>query len=76
MATDHKFLNSSTSFPGKQYMLTTNLQAFGHKVDLLCVLQTGGKISDEDAYAEIRALWKELKDANGSLLEKPLESEA
>jgi hypothetical protein len=42
-------------------MLTTNLQAFGHKVDLLCVLQTGGKISDEDAYAEIRALWKELK---------------
>jgi hypothetical protein len=76
MTVNHGFLNPLTSFPGKQYMLTTNLQSFGHKVDLLCVLQTGGKISAEDAYAEIRALWKELKDANGSLPEKPLESEA
>ncbi len=76
MTIDHEFLNPLTSSPGKQYMFTTNLQVFGQKVDLLCALQTGGKISDEDAYAEIRALWKELKYVNSDLLEKPLESEA
>jgi hypothetical protein len=76
MAIDPEFLNPSTSLPETQYMLTTNLQAFGHKVDLLCLLQTRGKISDEDAYAEIRALWKELKYVNSDLLEKPLELEA
>lgn len=59
-----------------QYMFKANLQEFGNKVDLLCALQTGGKISAEDAYAEIRKLWKELKYVNSDLLEKPLESEA
>jgi hypothetical protein len=76
MTINHGSLNSSTSFPGKPYIFTTNLQAFGHKVDLLCALQTGGKISAEDAYAEIRKLWKELKYVNSDLLEKPPESEA
>jgi hypothetical protein len=76
MTINHGFLNPLTSFPEKQYIFTTNLQAFGQKVELLCALQTGGKISAEDAYAEIRALWKELKYANGNLLEKPLESGA
>jgi hypothetical protein len=71
MTINHGFLNPLTSFPEKQYIFTTNLQAFGQKVELLCALQTGGKIS-----AEIRALWKELKYANGNLLEKPLESGA
>jgi transcriptional regulator with AAA-type ATPase domain len=73
-------LNPLSPFPGKpmllQYMFKTNLQEFGNKVDLLCALQTGGKISAEDAYAEIRKLWKELKYVNNDLLEKPLESEA
>jgi transcriptional regulator with AAA-type ATPase domain len=59
-----------------QYMFKTNLQEFGNKVDLLCALQTGGKISAEDAYAEIRKLWKELKYVNSDLPEQPLELEA
>ena len=80
MTINHGVLNPLSSFPGKpmllQYMFKTNLQEFGNKVDLLCALQTGGKLSTEDAYAEIRKLWKELKYVNSSLLEEPLESEA
>jgi transcriptional regulator with AAA-type ATPase domain len=79
MTINHGFLNSLSSFPGKpilfQYLFKANLQEFANKVDLLCSLQTGGKLSAEDAYAEIRKLWKELKYVNSSLLEKPLESE-
>jgi transcriptional regulator with AAA-type ATPase domain len=80
MTIQNGFPNPLFLFPGKpmllQYMFKANLQEFGNKVDLLCALQTGGKISAEDAYAEIRKLWKELKYVNSDLLEKPLESEA
>jgi len=32
-------------------------------------LQSNGKVSQEQAYAEIRKLWKHLKDSRGNLLE-------
>jgi transcriptional regulator with AAA-type ATPase domain len=73
-------LNPLDSFPEKpklvHHLVKSNLQEFANKVDLLCALETGGKISAEDAYAEIRNLWKELNNLNSSLLKKPLESEA
>jgi hypothetical protein len=67
-----QFLNPLASYQGEpslaQYMFNANLQEFANKVDLLCALQTGDKLSAEDAYAEIRALWKELKLSNKNLL--------
>lgn len=79
MTINNGIINPLSSFPGKptlfQYMFKANLQEFGNKVDLLCALQTEEKISAEDAYAEIRKLWKELKSVNSDLLEEPLEFE-
>jgi len=49
-------------------MFHQNLESFAERVGLLVGLQSNGKVSQEQAYAEIRKLWKELKDSRGSLL--------
>ena len=75
-----EFLNPLASYQGEpslaQYMFNANLQEFANKVDLLCALQTGDKLSAEDAYAEIRKLWKELKLSKKNLLAEPPELES
>lgn len=45
-----------------------NLEAFAERVGLVVGLQSNGKISQEQAYTEIRKIWKELKESKGSLL--------
>jgi len=45
-----------------------NLEAFAERVGLVVGLQSNGKISQEQAYTEIRKIWKELKDSKGTLL--------
>lgn len=45
-----------------------NLESFADGVGLVVGLQANGKLSQEQAYAEIRRLWKELKGSKGSLL--------
>jgi len=37
-------------------------------------LQSNGKVSQEQAYAEIRRIWKDLKDSKETLLNLPKES--
>lgn len=75
MTIKDQFLNPLASYQGEptlaQYMFNANLQEFANKVDLLCALQTGGKISADDAYDEIRKLWKELKLSKQNLIEEP-----
>ncbi|MEM6399122.1 MAG: hypothetical protein AAF757_02660 [Cyanobacteria bacterium P01_D01_bin.116] len=44
-----------------------NLQEFAQKVSLICNLETGGKITTAEAYEEIKALWKELKQSKKGL---------
>jgi transcriptional regulator with AAA-type ATPase domain len=77
MNIEDEFLNPLALYQGEtslaQYMFNANLQEFANKVDLLCALQTGNKISAEDAYAEIRKLWKELKLSKKNLLGEPTE---
>ena len=46
-----------------------NLESFAERVGLIVGLQSNGKISQEQAYAEIRKLWKSLRASKGSLLE-------
>jgi hypothetical protein len=41
-----------------------NLETFAERVGLVVGLQGNGKISQEQAYAEIRKIWKELKENN------------
>lgn len=48
-------------------VFNANLQEFAQKVSFICNLETGGKISSEDAYDQIKALWKQLKKSKKQL---------
>jgi len=48
-------------------VFNANLQEFAQKVNLVCNLETGGKITTVEAYEEIKALWKELKKSKKNL---------
>jgi hypothetical protein len=59
------------SFTVEHLAFNANLQEFAQRVSLICALETGGKISTEEAYEQIRALWHSLKKAKGNLLDEP-----
>ena len=42
-------------------IFNANLQEFAQKVSYVCNLETNGKMSPEEAYERIKALWKQLK---------------
>ncbi|WP_231605231.1 hypothetical protein [Synechococcus sp. CBW1006] len=46
-----------------------NLESFAERVGLIVGLQANGKISQEQAYAEIRAIWKDLRYSKDALLD-------
>jgi hypothetical protein len=48
-----------------------NLEQFADRIGLIVGLQGNGKISQEEAYAEIKKIWKSLKDSKGQLLSQP-----
>ncbi len=48
-------------------VFNANLQEFAQRISFICGLETSGKISPEDAYEQIKALWKQLKRAKKEL---------
>lgn len=48
-------------------VFNANLQEFAQRVNYICNLETGGKISTEEAYQNIKQLWKELKSSRQGL---------
>ncbi|MCC5637369.1 hypothetical protein LC593_16170 [Nostoc sp. CHAB 5844] len=58
-------------------VFNANLQEFAQKVSYVCNLETGGKIPPEDAYEQIKALWKQLKQSKKQLQigENPFKNE-
>ncbi|MBD1912649.1 MULTISPECIES: hypothetical protein [unclassified Leptolyngbya] len=48
-----------------------NLQEFAQRVGFVCNLETGGKLSPEQAYEEIRTLWDRLRESKKNLLDHP-----
>ncbi|MEB3242986.1 MAG: hypothetical protein VKO44_05055 [Cyanobacteriota bacterium] len=46
-----------------------NLESFADRVGLIVGLQGNGKISQEDAYAQIKQIWKELKQSKDALID-------
>ncbi|MEO0755529.1 MAG: hypothetical protein AAFY78_01500 [Cyanobacteria bacterium J06648_16] len=58
------------AFTPEQLAFNANLQEFASRVSLICNLETGGKISSQDAYDQIKALWKELKVSKKNLLKE------
>ncbi|NJK64156.1 MAG: hypothetical protein HC921_17035 [Synechococcaceae cyanobacterium SM2_3_1] len=69
------FLNPHSSYSGKavpaQIVFNANLQEFSNRVDMICALETGGKIEPMEAYRQIKALWKELKASKKEILDNP-----
>ena len=51
----------------KNLVFNSNLQEFAQKISYICNLETGGKIPPEQAYKEIKSLWKELKRSKKEL---------
>ena len=54
-------------FKPEKLAFNANLQEFAQKVGYVCSLETGGKISSEEAYQKIKELWKMLKSSKKSL---------
>ncbi|PSO96335.1 MAG: hypothetical protein BRC48_06910 [Cyanobacteria bacterium QS_9_48_30] len=48
-------------------VFNANLQQFAQRASYICNLETGGKISTEEAYQQIKSLWKELKHSREQL---------
>jgi hypothetical protein len=46
-----------------------NLETFAERVGLIVGLQANGKISQEDAYAKIKQIWKDLKQSKDLLID-------
>lgn len=51
----------------KNIVFNANLQEFSQKVSYICNLETGGKLNTEEAYQQIKELWKELKSSHQGL---------
>lgn len=54
-------------FKPENVVFNSNLQEFAQKVNYICNLETGGKLTSEEAYEEIKSLWKDLKKSKKNL---------
>lgn len=58
-------------------VFNANLQEFAQKISYICNLETGGKLPPEEAYKQIKSLWKDLKSSKKQLRigEHPFETD-
>ncbi|MBD2676658.1 MULTISPECIES: hypothetical protein [Nostoc] len=54
-------------FEPENLVFNANLQEFAQKITYITCLQTGGKLSTEEAYEQIKVLWKQLKHSKKEL---------
>ncbi|MCS7225809.1 MAG: hypothetical protein NZ821_02315 [Gloeomargarita sp. SKYB31] len=61
------FIYARSSYHGEftpqRFLFNANLQEFAQRVSIICGLETGGKITSEEAYREIKRLWQSLKES-------------
>lgn len=55
----------------QRLMFHRNLETFAEQVELIVGLQSNGKLSQEQAYAQISALWKQLRRSKDALIDGP-----
>jgi len=55
------------SFKPENLVFNANLQEFSQRVSYITNLETNGKMTPEESYREIKALWKSLKQSKKSL---------
>ena len=51
----------------ENFLFNANLQEFSQRVSFIANLETGGKLSPEESYAQVKALWKQLKKSKKQL---------
>lgn len=58
-------------------VFNANLQEFAQRVNFICNLETAGKLPPEEAYGQIKNLWKQLKRSKKELAigENPFQDE-
>ena len=66
-------LEAHSSYRGDDWTPTSlifhqNLESFAERVGLIVALQSNGKLSQEQAYAQIRKIWKKLSSSKKNLL--------
>lgn len=70
----NEFLNPYHRFRGnftpENLVLDANLQEFQNKVSLIVNLEIGGKLEPQEAYKQIKRLWKQLKASKKNLIDK------
>lgn len=66
-----EFLNPRSRYYGDftptNLILNANLQEFSNQISILCALETGGKLSSDEAYKQIKRKFKQLKQSRKSL---------
>ncbi|HEY9674151.1 MAG TPA: hypothetical protein V6D11_22115 [Waterburya sp.] len=76
MVHSHELNKTSFIYPRGRYygqvkpenlVFNANLQEFTQRVNFICNLETNGKLSPEEAYNQIKNLWKQLKSAKKQL---------
>ncbi len=71
MTDPKEFLYPRGRYHGKfkpEYLaFDANLQEFAQRISYICALQTNGKLSAEEAYQQIKSLWKQLKSSKKQL---------
>ena len=52
-----------SEFKPEYLVFDANLQEFAQRISYICALQTNGKLFAEEAYQQIKNLWKQLKSS-------------
>jgi hypothetical protein len=67
-----KFFNPNFRFRGEftpqNLAFDANLQEFTNRISIICALETGGRISPNEAYQQIKELWEKLDESKQNLL--------
>jgi len=54
-------------FTPEYLAFNANLQEFSQRVSYIVALETGGKLSPEQAYEQMKCLWKQLKQSKKAM---------
>lgn len=68
---NNEFLSPRSRYYGhftpQNLAFNANLQEFSLRVNTICGLETGGKITPIEAYQQIRRLWHQLEESRAAL---------
>jgi hypothetical protein len=54
-------------FTPEALAFNANLQEFAQKISYISALETGGKLSPDQAYEQVKSLWKQLKQSKKAM---------